>query len=96
MGRRVALVGALLVVAACGGDGDAATTTTSAERATSSTASTTTTTAASASYTVQPGDTLAEIARRFGTTVDVLVQANGIADPDRIAVGQELQIPPAP
>lgn len=44
-------------------------------------------------YTVQPGDTLSAIARRFGTTVDWLVQQNNIQNPDLIYVGQQLQVP---
>ncbi len=43
-------------------------------------------------YTVQPGDTLAEIAARFDTTVDAIAQANGI-EPNLIRPGQELKIP---
>lgn len=45
-------------------------------------------------YTVVSGDTLAEIAVRFDTTVEELVQRNGIADPSRIEVGQVLVLPP--
>ena len=45
-------------------------------------------------YVVQPGDTLSEIAQRFGSSVDALVRANGIDDPDLILVGQILCIPP--
>lgn len=44
-------------------------------------------------YTVQRGDTLLSIARRFGLTVKQLQTANNIANPDRIAVGQKLIIP---
>lgn len=44
-------------------------------------------------YVVRSGDTLSEIARRFDTRVDALVEANDIADPDVIDVGQELTIP---
>ena len=44
-------------------------------------------------YTVQRGDTLSEIAARFGTTVSALVLANNIADRDRIYPGQVLIIP---
>ncbi len=44
-------------------------------------------------YVVQPGDTLAVIAGRFGVTVDEIVALNGIADPNFISVGQELRIP---
>lgn len=44
-------------------------------------------------YEVQAGDTLSLIALRYGVTVDELVQANGLADPDRIYIGQVLVIP---
>jgi LysM repeat protein len=42
---------------------------------------------------VQPGDTLAAIAVRFGTTVEALQAANGIDDTDVILIGQVLVIP---
>ena len=42
------------------------------------------------------GDTLAEIAGRFGITVEALVEANNIVDIDRIEVGDVLAIPPTP
>lgn len=44
-------------------------------------------------YTVQPGDTLSAIAAKFGTTVERLMELNGLTDPDRIRVGQVLKIP---
>ena len=44
-------------------------------------------------HVVQPGDTLTSIAEQYGTTVQALVEANAIEDPDVIAVGQELTIP---
>lgn len=44
-------------------------------------------------YTVQAGDTLASIARRFNTTVDALVSINNIADRNSLRVGQRLVIP---
>lgn len=47
-------------------------------------------------YTVVRGDTLAAIARRFNTTFQAIASANGIANPNRIFVGQVLNIPGAP
>lgn len=47
-------------------------------------------------YIVQPGDTLTSIARRFGTTVQAIAQANHIVNPNRIYVGQRLVIPGVP
>lgn len=44
-------------------------------------------------YEVRWGDTLESIANRFGTTVEALVQLNGITDEDFIYVGQRLRIP---
>lgn len=44
-------------------------------------------------HVVQPGDTLFEIAQRYGVTVNDLVQANGIDDPRTLRVGQVLIIP---
>jgi LysM repeat protein len=44
-------------------------------------------------YTVQRGDTLFSLARRYGLTVVELQRANGLAD-DEIRAGQVLTIPP--
>ncbi|MFH8571714.1 LysM peptidoglycan-binding domain-containing protein [Streptomyces sp. NPDC017993] len=41
-------------------------------------------------YTVKSGDTLTAIAASFTTTVDQLVEWNGIPDRNHIEVGQEL------
>ena len=43
-------------------------------------------------YIVQAGDTLSEIAPRFGTTYQSLAAINNIADPNRIYPGQEIVI----
>lgn len=47
---------------------------------------------ANVTYTVVKGDTLSEIAVRYGTTVAKLVELNNIEDPDFIVVGQKLII----
>jgi murein DD-endopeptidase MepM/ murein hydrolase activator NlpD len=44
-------------------------------------------------YTVREGDTVSEIAQRFGTTSAVLVELNRLADAASIRVGQELRVP---
>jgi len=44
-------------------------------------------------YTVERGDTLFLIARRFRTTVDLIVAANRLPDPNRLLVGEKLLIP---
>ncbi len=49
--------------------------------------------AASSSYVVKRGDTLSDIARELDTTVAAIAEANGISNPNRIYVGQELIIP---
>ncbi len=43
-------------------------------------------------YIVQSGDTLSSIAQRFGVTVNAIVQANGISNPNLIYIGQQLTI----
>jgi lysozyme len=44
-------------------------------------------------YVVQAGDTLGAIAETHGVSVDAIMQANGLSDPNYIYVGQELVIP---
>ncbi len=46
-----------------------------------------------ATYTVQPGDSLSQIAKDLGVTLRALQQANGIGDADRVVVGQVLAVP---
>ncbi|MFM7547535.1 MAG: LysM peptidoglycan-binding domain-containing protein [Cyanobacteriota bacterium] len=46
-----------------------------------------------ADVTVKPGDTLGEIAERYGVSVNRLMQANGIQDPKELQAGQRLVIP---
>ena len=44
-------------------------------------------------YVVQEGDTLYSIAQAFGVSVEALQQANNIADPSLLSIGQRLIIP---
>ncbi len=44
-------------------------------------------------HTVRHGETLTSIARRHGTTVQSLMAANGLANPNHVYVGQVLLIP---
>ncbi len=54
----------------------------------------TTTTAPPPTYRVQRGDTLTKIAKQFHTSVGAVVAANRLVDPDHLAEGQELVMPP--
>jgi LysM repeat protein len=44
-------------------------------------------------HTVRPGDTVYSIARRYGTSVQAISQANNLVNPSQIYVGQKLTIP---
>lgn len=44
-------------------------------------------------YIVQPGDTLSNIASKFDVSVEDLMRANGLTNPDYVMLGQELLIP---
>ncbi len=46
-----------------------------------------------AEYTVQKGDTLYNIAKMWGTTVDKLAELNGIRNPDKLEVGRIIKLP---
>lgn len=45
-------------------------------------------------YVVQSGDILGRIAKKHGVSTKAIADANGIADPSKIRVGQKLKIPP--
>jgi LasA protease len=48
-------------------------------------------------HVVQAGDTLGTIAQQYGVSLDALMQANGLSDPNLLSVGQSLTIPaPSP
>ena len=44
-------------------------------------------------YRVQAGDTLSYLSQRFGVSVEAILAANSLPDPDVLFVGQELVIP---
>lgn len=46
-----------------------------------------------ARYEVQPGESLGAIASQFGVSMEVLMAANDITDPNRVEAGTELVIP---
>jgi LysM repeat protein len=47
----------------------------------------------STEYVLQAGDNLTRVSARYGTTVQDILDANGISTPNRIDVGQRLVIP---
>ena len=47
------------------------------------------------SYQVQSGDTLNEIASRYGVSRSELIQVNGLTNPDLISINQQIKIPKA-
>ena len=44
-------------------------------------------------YTVKKGDTIAKIAKKYKTTVDMIARLNGIENPNKINAGDKLYIP---
>jgi beta-lactamase class A len=52
--------------------------------------------ATTARYTVKSGDTLWDIARANGVTLDALIKVNSLDDADRLKIGQQLALPEKP
>ena len=105
-GRRALARGAvaLALVALAGACGDfqlveftKATTTTveveSAEGADAVPEEATSTTLRPARHTVEPGESLGSIATRFGVTIDSLMLANNLTDPNAVEAGTRIVIP---
>ena len=91
-----------LVLAACGGGGNDAPTPTPSPRPlptqqpllnATPVATATEEVQATQEYVVQPGDSLGAIATQFGVTVEAIVAANDITNPDLIQPGDTLTIP---
>ena len=51
------------------------------------------TTTGETTHVVQPGENMFRIALKYGTTVEEISAANGIANPAMVYVGQELKVP---
>lgn len=47
-------------------------------------------------YSVRAGDTLARIAKAYGTTWQALAKLNALSDPNRLEIGQVLKVPAPP
>jgi LysM repeat protein len=47
-------------------------------------------------YTVQPGDTMGDIALELGVSIDALMRANNLTNPDTLSAGQVLLVPVTP
>lgn len=95
-----AIAAAFVLIAACGGLSSSNTATpvlgTPTPTATVSGPAVTAAPIPDATYTVQPGDTLAVIAELYNVTVGELMAANGIDDPTALQAGQVLRIPGVP
>jgi len=48
---------------------------------------------ADGTYSIAPGDTLAKVARKFGTKLDAIEAENPGLDPAKLKVGQKIRIP---
>ena len=45
-----------------------------------------------ANYTVKAGDTLSDIAKKYGTTYQEIAKANGISNPNLIYAGNTIRV----
>jgi peptidoglycan-N-acetylglucosamine deacetylase len=49
-----------------------------------------------AEYVIASGDTMSGIAKKFGVTMQALLLANNLTDPNLVRVGQKIRVPIAP
>ena len=49
-----------------------------------------------AEYIIAAGDTMSGIAKKFGVTMQALLLANKVTDPNLVRVGQKIKVPIAP
>jgi LysM repeat protein len=97
----IPIAGALLALAACGGGDSPFAIVTPSPTVSSSPPQTTITGTPTATpseceptdYEVRDGDTLAALADTFGVTIDAIVEASDLEDPDVLAIGDPLTIP---
>ena len=82
-----------IAAASCGDDGQSAATLPPIVTSSTTTTILITTTTVQKFYIVKRGDTLFQIAKAFQVRLADLQSLNGIANPDDIQAGQELQIP---
>ncbi len=97
----IPMAGVLLALAACGGGDSPFAVVTPSPTVSSNQTGTTITGTPTATpsecqptdYEVRDGDTLAALAETFGVTIDAIVEASDLEDPDVLAIGDALTIP---
>jgi LysM repeat protein len=91
----MAIIGVVAVSAGCGTTDRASTATLPPMRTTTSSSAPPTSTIPEGErfYQIQPNDTLAIIAERYGVSIQSIVTLNALADPDAIQAGQTIEIP---
>ena len=96
----IPLAGALLALAACGSNDSPFVVSPSStvvsdptETPEAATATTSPSDCQPTDYEVADGDTLADLAETFGVTIEAIVEASALEDPDVLAIGDPLTIP---
>lgn len=95
----IPMAGALLALGACGGGDSPFVITPSptvsgpTQTPVTGTPTTTPSECEPTDYEVRDGDTLAALADTFGVTIDAIVEASDLEDPDVLAIGDPLTIP---